>query len=235
MDHGTLRQLAAGAALDDLDPTERREFDAHVRWCVACANLARDLDDVLGELALATPEVAPPPALRGAILPRRERRSPARWRWALPGLAAAVLAVVVFGLGTQTLRLNEGIAAARSRIAQQATAMAIVVDPAHRTASLSAEPAAPVATAVVVYRPGTHDAFVMADHVPPTPAGMVYQLWYADAGGVHPLGTFRYDGEGPFLAPFGVDLGASAAAMVTLEREGGATGEPGPQVVFGKL
>jgi hypothetical protein len=75
----------------------------------------------------------------------------------------------------------------------------------------------------------------MADRLPATPDGMVYQLWYADAAGVHALGTFRHDGEGPLLARFGVDLGSSAAAMVTLEPEGGAVGEPGPQVVFGEL
>ena len=44
-----------------------------------------------------------------------------------------------------------------------------------------------------------------------------------------------YDGRGPFVAPFGVDLADGAAAMVTLEPMGGATGEPGPQVVFGEL
>ena len=29
----------------------------------------------------------------------------------------------------------------------------------------------------------------MAANLPPTPAGHVYQLWYADTAGVHPLGT----------------------------------------------
>lgn len=255
MDHGTLRQLAAGAALDDLDPAEQRELDAHLRWCSACAGLTRDLDDVLGELALATPEMAPPPALRRSILralpgaasasptgptddrtvvPLRTRGS-GTWRtWAPLGLAA-VVAVAVIGLGARTMQLDGAVALARTQVAEQAAAMAVVIDPAHRTASLTAEPAAPDATAVVVYRPGTHDAFIMADHLPATPDGMVYQLWSADSGGVHPLGTFDYDGEGTFLASFGVDLGASAAAMVTLEPIGGATGEPGPQVVFGEL
>lgn len=259
MDHGTLRQIAAGAALDDLDPAEQRELDAHLRGCDTCAGLARDLDGVLGELALATPQMAPPPALRRAILRAlpgaaidpssasptegtddrtvvslQTRRS-RTWRtWAPLGLAA-VVGVAVIGLGARTVQLDDAVALARTRVAEQAAAMAVVLDPAHRTASLTAEPAAPDATAVVVYRPGTDDAFIMADHLPPTPDGMVYQLWAADSGGVHPLGTFHYDGDGPFLASFGVDLGASAAAMVTLEPVGGATGEPGPQVVFGEL
>jgi len=262
MDHGTLRQLAAGAALDDLDPAERREFDAHVGWCASCTGLARDLDDVLGELALATPGMAPPPGLRNAVMnalpragqgrsgrppvdaPRRAavvvpwhaRSSRSSRTLALAGLAtAAVLAIAAVGLGVRTVQLDGDVAVARTRLADQAAAMAVVVDPAHRSASLNAEPAAPIATAIVVYRPGTRDAYVMANHLPATPDGMVYQLWSADSSGVHPFGTFRYDGEGPFLASFGVDLASATAAMVTLEPIGGATGEPGPQVVFGKL
>ena len=263
MDHGTLRQLAAGAALDDLDPAERQELDAHLGWCVACDGLARELDDVLGELALAAPEMAPPAALRTSILralpgagnapssphsdesqyrpavedavqPQRARRSGGFRTWAPLGLAA-VVAVAVIGLGARTVQLDEDVSLARAQAAEQAAAMAVVVDPAHRTASLAAEPAAPDANAIVVYRPGTRDSYLMADHLPATPDGMVYQLWAADSGGVHPLGTFHFNGEGPFLASFGVDLGTSAAAMVTLEPVGGATGEPGPQIVFGEL
>jgi hypothetical protein len=44
-----------------------------------------------------------------------------------------------------------------------------------------------------------------------------------------------WDGEGTMIAPIGVDLADSAAVMLTLEPEGGAQGEPGPQVVFGEL
>ena len=61
------------------------------------------------------------------------------------------------------------------------------------------------------------------------------RAWHADAAGVHALDTFQHDGDGQFLTRFGVDLGSSAAAMITLEPEGGAVGEPGPQVAFGEL
>ncbi|MEI7745489.1 MAG: hypothetical protein WCK58_17265, partial [Chloroflexota bacterium] len=67
------------------------------------------------------------------------------------------------------------------------------------------------------------------------PAGAAYQLWYADAQGVHGLQAVAYDGIGAFIAPLGVDLAAGTAVMVTLEPAGGATGEPGPQAVFGAL
>lgn len=79
----------------------------------------------------------------------------------------------------------------------------------------------PSQTAVLVYRPGSTDAYLMAMDLPATPDGQVYQLWVADGAGVHALGTFPFDGQGAFVAPFGVDLGTSAAAMLTLEPEGG--------------
>jgi anti-sigma-K factor RskA len=245
MDHGSLRQLAAGAALDDLDVGERRVLDAHLRGCADCARLSRDLDDVVGDLALAAPALAPPLTLRRSIvgdmraagIAAARAESARRWRLGAFGAlaAAAVLAVVAVGLGAQAVQLGEEITATQSELDEQAGAMAVIVDPAHRTASLTADPVAPAVDAVVVYRPGSPDAYVMADHLPPTPDGKVYQLWYADAAGVHPLGTYQYDGQHPFLARFGVDLGSSAAAMITLEPEGGAVGEPGPQVLFGEL
>ena len=52
---------------------------------------------------------------------------------------------------------------------------------------------------------------------------------------MHPLQTVSFDGSGTFVAPIGVDLADSTAVMLTLEESGGATDEPGPQVIFGEL
>lgn len=264
MDHAALRELAAGAALDDLEPDERGELDAHLAGCGPCRRLAAELDDVVGELALVAPPMHAPVDLREHVLAalrdsprpalsvvaggaaersveRTPRRSGGLVRWG--GLAAAaVLAIVAVGIGSQNRQLSDEVAAtrlqlveARQTLQERGAAVAVVADPRHVTVALHAEPVAPSAHAVVMFRPGTTDAFLMATDLPATPAGQVYQLWYADAAGVHPLDTFRFDGEGPFIAPFGVDLASSAAAMVTLEPEGGADGEPGPQVVFGEF
>ncbi|HYH91515.1 MAG TPA: anti-sigma factor, partial [Candidatus Saccharimonadales bacterium] len=248
MDHGTLRELAAGAALDDLEPGERASFEAHVRSCDGCRRLATDLDMALGELALIAPSVEPPRSLRDDVMaairaPRltpvavagRGPAAPVQPRprlletqarglghavWTRVALAsAAVLAILAVGLGAQVVRLSDEVAAARSelvatqtRIASAQAAMAVVADPGHRTVNLHAEPVAPAARAIALYLPGTTDAYLMAMDLPPTDAGEVYQLWVADEAGVHPLGTYQYDGEGPFIIPFGVDLGSSAAA-----------------------
>ncbi len=194
------------------------------------------------------------------IVPSAPRREPAhaagsgrpsggRLAWLLGprmGLAAAclagVLVVTSIGIGLRALDLqsqldarNRTVTAAQQRLDTEAAAIAVVLDPHHVAATLAAEPLAPSAVAQVVYRPGSHEAYLIANNLPATPAGMVYQLWYADAAGAHPLGTLAFDGTGTLVASFGVDLGGKTAAMVTLEHTGGSTGAPGPQVVFGSL
>jgi hypothetical protein len=267
MDHATFQELAAGAAIEDLDPDEQRAFDRHLDGCASCRRLSADMGAVIGELALAAPVLHPPSTLRGEVFAALRTASPAPaalgptgsiatvpspgavrrsmperlWQWGGLAMAAAV-AVVAVGLGTENLRLGAELAAAdgalagaRAELAARQAAVAVAADPGHVTVAMHPEPVAPTARAVVMYRPGTEEAFLMATDLPATPTGQVYQLWYADAAGVHALGTFPYDGDGPFVAPFGVDLSSSAAAMVTLEPAGGAVGEPGPQVIFGEL
>lgn len=113
--------------------------------------------------------------------------------------------------------------------------MAAAMNPQHVTVALAAEPAAPNANAVVVFVPGTDSSYLVAENLPATPSGHGYQLWYADAAGVHGLQTVAYDGNGTFVVPLAVDLSSSTAVMVTLEETGGAKGTPGEQVVFGEL
>ncbi len=172
------------------------------------------------------------------------RRETRRLRFLNAGAlaAAAVLAVAAFGLAVRTADLSDQLTESRQsaalageRVEIQSAAMAVAVDPAHETCTLESEPMAAGASAVCVYRPGSRESYLMASALPPTPDGMVYQLWYADDGGVHALGTYAYDGHGAFVAPFTVDLASASAVMVTLEPEGGAIDEPGPEVVFGEL
>jgi anti-sigma-K factor RskA len=265
------QMLAAGAALEDLEADEWREYEAHRRTCADCARLEVELDHVLADLALAVPERRPPPdlldALRRAIsadavaggppadghpaqvvapsnvipFARADRRADRRPILAAVGLAAA-LAVVSVGLGARSVALSDELGSARAQLGRmqealghQGAAMAVAVHPSHETAQLHAEPSAPGATAFVVYVPGSDEAWLVANGLPPTPDGHAYQLWFADTAGVHGLGTFTFDGQGAFVAPFSVDLASSSAAMVTLEPIGGATGDPGPQVVSGEL
>ena len=187
----------------------------------------------------AVPPSAPDPAGIISLDAARARR---RGPFAAALAIAAGFALVAVGLGATTVQLRSDldqtrsdVTALRAEAAGQTELMAALADPAHRTAPLTGKSAAPGATAVVVYVPGTKEAWIVADNLPATPAGSTYQLWYADASGAHPLETATWDGKGVMVAPVGVDLATSAAVMVTLEPTGGSTGTPGPEVVFGQL
>jgi hypothetical protein len=174
----------------------------------------------------------------GATTPRQVPTAPSRggltaWlRRPAFAMAAAGLAIV---LAVTSLSLAMQASDLRSTVATQEAAIAVLANPAHVAAPLAPEDPAAGIAATAVYVPGSTESYVMATGLAATPPCEVYQLWSADTAGVHPLGTFSFDGEGTFVAPFGVDLSQAAAAMITIEPTGGATGEPGPQVVFGEL
>ncbi len=206
-------------------------------------DVTRDVDAQATAAALARPT---PIGQRRA--PGRPRRSQHIAAFRLDGagrigwVAAAALLVIAIGAGAwgvsnrQELdRVAAETTRLRAMVDREDAVMTVALAPDHAIAALSAEPLAPAAEAMVVYRPGHIDGFIVVRALPPTPAGQVYQLWVADASGVHPLQTISYDGQGPLVAPIGRDLADSSAVMITLEPIGGAIGAPGPQVVFGEL
>jgi anti-sigma-K factor RskA len=64
----TWLEHAAPYALGALDERERASFEEHLATCDVCAAEVREMKDVAGLLALASPPVAPPAGLRDRIL-----------------------------------------------------------------------------------------------------------------------------------------------------------------------
>jgi len=67
VNHHDTRLLAAGAALDDLDPVERAAWDAHLADCTECDVLVDELSMVLADVSLLVPERVPPATLFAGI------------------------------------------------------------------------------------------------------------------------------------------------------------------------
>lgn len=65
---------AALYALGALTQPETRAFEAHVAVCVACASDLRGFAHVVDALASTTPEMAPTPEVRRALLSRIHTR-----------------------------------------------------------------------------------------------------------------------------------------------------------------
>ena len=249
-EHDELLPLLAGEALGGLDDAEAARLAAHRAHCDRCAADTLELAELGVDLALIGPTHVPSPDLRARIMAttqpagatpstdagrQRDERGIRGFRGLFRRPAVALTALGLAGLLVVATVIG---AADRSRldrqVAEQAALIAVLADPGHARAPLESK-GDPNIVASAVYLPGTTDSFVVATGLPATPADHVYQLWSADGAGLHPLGTFTFDGRGTFIAPFGVDLSSADAAMITLEPTGGVTGDPGPQVVFGEL
>ncbi|MBW3660587.1 MAG: zf-HC2 domain-containing protein [Gemmatimonadetes bacterium] len=104
---------------EDMDPRERRRVEAHLAECEMCAAALADLRRIVAEAA-ALEDVPPERNLwpgiaerlgeRRAVVVPLESAARARRRFSLslPQLAAAVLAVLLVGVGGAWLALEEG-------------------------------------------------------------------------------------------------------------------------------
>ncbi len=68
MSHRRFLELAAGGALDDLEPDERALLEQHLAECRSCRLGARDIGEVVTALGMATPRRAVPAGTWGLIL-----------------------------------------------------------------------------------------------------------------------------------------------------------------------
>jgi hypothetical protein len=237
LDH-VLADLAL-AAPDRLPPPD---LLAGIRAAIAVDGRSSTVTAGPAEPDTVTPDAPVATHASGVVAfdPARSRRSQ---RLLVGSLAvAAAFGIVAVGLGSRTMSLQQELDTATAQVvhledtlASAASAATVAMNPSHVTIALHAEPIAPEAQAAVMFLPGSTSSWIVAENLPATPDGHGYQLWYADSEGVHGLQTVPFDGEGAFWAPIDADLASAAAVMITLEPSGGATGEPGPQVVFGEL
>src|SRR3954466_5750017 len=104
-DHDYWEQLAAGFALDALEPEGRADPPAHLATCAQCQELVDEHALVAAQLgSLAGDDVSPPPwsAIRVGVVGESQRRAEAdgvvlRLRPRFATLAAAAAAVAVVG------------------------------------------------------------------------------------------------------------------------------------------
>lgn len=67
-DHGLFDELAAAHALDALERADEAAFVEHLRTCARCQDEVAQWGEIAAELAEATPDASPSPALRARLL-----------------------------------------------------------------------------------------------------------------------------------------------------------------------
>jgi anti-sigma-K factor RskA len=160
MTNEDLHELAAGFALDALDPDDRRAFESHLAGCERCRTELAGLSETVGALALSVDGPAPPVALRERILTAAREEPP-----------------TVVALRARRTRLYAGVAVAAAACAALAIGLwAGLSGGTQQKLALTRTPSG--ATQAVV------SGFDRA------PTGKAYELWVIDSGGPRPAGLF---------------------------------------------
>jgi hypothetical protein len=211
--HERFEELAAGHALDALEPGDEQAFLAHLPSCAACERAVAEHRETAAHLAYAADAVPLPDALlagirtgvqasgraatptQGAPAPvdlavARTRRTAALSRsW----LAVAAAAALVLSLGSWNAFLQHGKSVSDQRAAQLAAAVRMLETTSGQRVALADDSGRAVATAVM------HDAdtvsLVIDGLAPNDTASSTYVLWQTGDTGTRAVGTFDVRGE----------------------------------------
>lgn len=249
-DANDVHALSGAYAVDALDTEERARFEEHLRGCATCRT---EVDELRGTAALlaADADVAPPPALRDAVLagiesvrplppraplgdpgpggsgpssPATGGRRPARRLPLRPThLLLAAAAVVLVAL--------VGVAAWRPWSqpddAPTATERVLAAEDAVRTTERL--PDGSQATVVVSRSEGS--AVIITEDMAPAPDGKVYELWLeTPAGDMQPAGLMPDERDATVLLEG--DASEATGVGITVEPDGGSEQPTLPPVLY---
>jgi anti-sigma-K factor RskA len=191
--------------LGDLTADEKNELEHHLEGCPECRN---ELENIRHTHEILRKEAAtvPPPELKDRVLAQAtgeiSERSRSRWRLLVP-VAAALLVVVVFGVGLLLAFLNN----ASAGLPLTATALA------------------PEASGVVRGEPAGENIRIELEvrGLPELGEDEYYEMWYytedEDGGGRISCGAFRTAPEGQTTVDFTTPLNAREYPKIEVTRE----------------
>jgi anti-sigma-K factor RskA len=176
---------------------------------------------------------------------------PVKRRWNAPAvfgalaasLAFVALFVALFVLWQRNHRLQAEMASLQERLnqtqgelARQLEKQAPFASPESQAAVLAGTNVAPRARAMLAFDRKTGRAMLIANDLPPAPAGKAYQLWFIADGHVMPGGVFTPDARGHAEVrdqmPAEGLKAPSAIFAVTLEPAGGVTAPTGEKYLL---
>ncbi|HYY35136.1 MAG TPA: anti-sigma factor [Candidatus Binatia bacterium] len=227
---------AALYVLGLLEPREAAAFESELSANAELRDIASELREAAGSVALTAPPRTPPASLKQRIM--REiarktedrtvvplRRAPIGW---VPWAIAAALAVFCGLLAFDRVRLERQLADIRA------------ADPLMQTTFFTLAPSAPApadAKATVAWQPGRQSGVIRISNLPVPQPGKDYQLWAVDAEHKDPIsaGIVRVDKNGVAQIRFKpVEKAERVKAFaISLEREGGVPKKEGPILLVG--
>jgi anti-sigma-K factor RskA len=227
---------AALYVLGLLEPDEAAAFESELNASAELRDIARELREAAGSVALTAPPRVPPALLKQRIMreiamktqesaPMPQQRAPLGW---IPWAIAAGLAVFCGLLALDRVRLERELADIRA------------ADPLMQTTFFALAPSAPApadAKATVAWQPGRQSGVIRISNLPAPQPGKDYQLWAVDAEHKDPIsaGVIRVDKNGVAQVRFKpVEKAEHVKAFaISLEREGGVPKKEGPILLVG--
>jgi anti-sigma-K factor RskA len=221
-----IHALSGAYAIDALDDIERAQFERHLAECHECRAEVDSLREAAGLLA-ETSAAEPPAALRERLLaevatvrplppvtPPAPLRGSGRRRWLAPLVAAAAVVAALGAGGVVWHPWSDGTsqaptlsAADRVRKAPDAVTVTRKVDGGEAT---------------IVASKSLNQFVVSTEHLPPLPAGKVYEMWLQDADqGMVPVTGGLMTAADTTVVLKG-DLANAVGAGITVEPAGGS-------------
>lgn len=237
-EHAAYRDLIPAYGLGSLDPDEAGDLALHLKACPDCLALLAEYQSIVDSLALAAPDAAPSPALRGRLLAEINGSTkevaalrPARVAVARPGKGAA-------------RRIDNRRAWPALAVVALAAVMIVGLLWAYtagmmgdgRTVALLPTEFAPEANGELRFTRDGRAATLEVWRLPPLPAGQVYQLWLVADERQNSGALFRVNENGWAEVPVAMDRLAAGYfdCDITIEPEGGSPGPTGERVLVGE-
>jgi anti-sigma-K factor RskA len=206
-----IEELTAGYVLNTLSPEEVREFERLLQENPALTSKMTELQELMGLVAYAAPQVSAPKQLRSKVLEAAQNLSPATeaeqveqikqplpqqklaFPWNIAAVAAASVSVLFLGVDNYHLR---------QRLALMQTKLVIQQQEQRADRADFALRGTPVATAAegrILLDVKAGKALISLKNLPPAPPGMSYHLWAFMENKKVLCGTFNTSSAGRIL------------------------------------
>ncbi|MGI9070521.1 MAG: anti-sigma factor domain-containing protein, partial [Bryobacteraceae bacterium] len=184
MTHAEMDELYDSYALGVLETEPALEIEAHLRDnCAYCSERVRDALQASAALSALAEPVNPPKALRNRVLssvtPAKRSRS---WTFALAGLSAVCIALVVFSLWSRTemQRMRQQLSTVRVERDELRSAIQLLTRPDTRAVQFGRSDNLPHGRVLVS---PTGGLVFVGSQLPVLPGDRTFELWLIPAKG----------------------------------------------------
>jgi len=264
MSHEDYKEMLPLHALASLDLDEAMTLDQHLATCAECRAEMIQWQGTAGSLVFAADALEPSPEIRARVLeavrsearvnerdnviplrPRAVRSHQPAWPRALQLIAAVIILGLMVGV-VLLWRQNQSAKLALTQLAEQLQqnkiqlerqqqALQVFSAPGARMMELAGTKEAPSAHATLAVDSKTRRAALMAEGLPPAPAGKAYQLWFIAGSKPMPGQVFKTDSSGKAMLmsdQMPAEAMTAATFAVTLEPQEGMPSPTGPMYLL---